>query len=112
MRCVLLKGDGTKCGADLSPNQKYCRDCGGQVEIDSSKTKKCPSCSKILQQTDNFCYGCRFSFKDVAKTIICEGKNEDGTKCNREMSTSDSFCSTCGTMLKKEDGMNYIYFSH
>jgi len=102
----------TECGAGLSLNQKYCRDCGGQVEIDNSKTKKCPRCSIKLIQTDNFCYACGFSFKDVAKTIICGGRNEDGTKCNRELSPSDSFCSTCGTKLKKEDGMKYIYFSH
>ena len=111
MKCLFLK-NGTECGADLSPTQKICGNCGCDVEIDESKTKKCPNCSKRLILTNNFCTGCRFSFEDVTKKIICEGKKEDGTKCNHELSSSDRFCSTCDMRLRKEDGMTYIYFSH
>ena len=88
MKCVLPKQDGTVCGADLSLTQKYCAICCGKVEIDESKTKQCPGCPKILILTDTFCTECGFSFENVTKKTICDAR------------------------LRKEDGMNYIYFSH
>ena len=88
MECVLLKQDGTVCGAYLSFTQKYCANCCGKVEIDESKTKQCSGCPKILILTDTFCTECGFSFENVTKKTICDAR------------------------LRKEDGMNYIYFSH
>jgi predicted amidophosphoribosyltransferase len=102
----------TECGLYASPSAKFCEECGGDVKIDESIIKECPECSKKLKSTAKFCTGCRFSFENVTKKIICEGKREDDTKCNRELSPSDRICSRCGTRLRKEDGMNYIYFSH
>jgi DNA-directed RNA polymerase subunit RPC12/RpoP len=90
MKCALLKQDGTVCGAGLSLTQKYCANCSGEVEIDESKTKKCPDCSKRLILTDKFCTECRFSYESVTKKTTCDTT----------------------TRLRKEDGMNYIYFSH
>ena len=90
----------TNCGLNASPTAKFCEECGGDVEIDESIIKKCPECSKILKFTAKFCTGCCFSFENVPKKIICEGKREDDTKCNSELSP------------RKEGGMNYIYFSH
>ena len=78
MKCELPTRDGTECGADLSPTEQYCAICGGKVEVDESKTKECPECSKILISTVNFCTGCSYPFADVTKTITCEGKKEDG----------------------------------
>ena len=72
MKCVLLKQDGTVCGADLSLTQKYCANCSGEVEIDESKTKKCRNCSKRLILTAKFCTECRFSFESVTKKTTCD----------------------------------------
>ena len=94
-----------KCEFDSPRIEEICEDCGGDVEIDESKIKKCHNCKKRSKLTAKFCTGCRSSFKDVTKEIICEGEREDDSKCNRELSP-------CGTRLRKEDGMNYIYFSH
>ena len=110
MKCKLPTRDGTECGADLSHTEEYCANCGGNVEIDESTTKTCPSCPKRLRLKDKFCTACRFSFEDETKKIICEAKKEDGTKCNGELSPSNKVCSTCGTSLRrlrKEDGNGY-----
>ena len=93
----------TECGLYASPSAKFCEECGGDVKIDESIIKECPECSKKLKSTAKFCTGCRFSFENVTKKIICEGKREDDTKCNRELSPSDRICSRCGTRLRKED---------
>jgi hypothetical protein len=47
-----------------------CEDCGGDVEIDESKIKKCHNCKKRSKLTAKFCTGCRSSFKNVTKEII------------------------------------------
>jgi hypothetical protein len=63
---------------------------GGDVKIDESIIKECPECSKKLKSTAKFCTGCRFSFENVTKKIICEGKREDdGKKLSVKTETND-----------------------
>ena len=96
-----MSSEKCNCKFDLPRTEKICDECGGDVEIDESEIKKCHKRKKISKLTAKFCNGCRSSFKDVTKEIICEGKREDDIKL-----------SPCDTRLRKEDGMNYIYFSH
>jgi curli biogenesis system outer membrane secretion channel CsgG len=42
-----------KCGCDIAPGEKFCRNCGLQLE-----GVKCPACKKDLEPGTNFCSYC------------------------------------------------------
>ena len=44
------------CGAEVNENDKFCRQCGAEVEIEEAKY--CPSCGKEVDIDDNFCMNC------------------------------------------------------
>ena len=54
----------TKCGAPLSPNAKFCTECGEKyVPKPVVDTMTCPSCGKTIKPT-NFCPECGHKFAD------------------------------------------------
>lgn len=51
----------TKCGRGGDPEQKFCPQCGGKMEIPLTK---CPGCKKSISDTDKFCMECGHKLRD------------------------------------------------
>lgn len=59
----------TKCGAPLSPNAKFCAECGEKyVPKPVVDTMTCPSCGKTIKPT-NFCPECGRHLATADKTV-------------------------------------------
>jgi len=76
-----------KC--DWSGACKFCPKCGGKMMPDTSADHESP-------------------------TIICEGKQKDGTYCLSELTTGHHFCSKCGkeaplTRTGMDKGVMYTF---
>ena len=54
----------------------------------TEKTKECPKCHKILDESDKFCSECGFSYK----SLICE--------CGRKLDPDARFCPECGKKVE------------
>lgn len=84
-------GNGGKCpncGAELTPNSKFCLNCGTPVpqkEKDDS-TQVCPQCGKRVP-IGKFCPECGYRFADVCPN------------CGAELPAGAKFCMECGTKI-------------
>ncbi|KAK7494871.1 hypothetical protein BaRGS_00013998, partial [Batillaria attramentaria] len=105
MECQGYVGDGKKCGRILSPDAKFCADCGtkneGPVSINCT-------CGVIVRTDHKFCHNCGQRVRPApsgdAPPKLCTGKNEDGSPCSYRLLPSLSFCPNCGTKAPTEQG--------
>jgi len=51
----------TKCGRGGDPEQKFCPQCGGKMEIPLTN---CPGCDKPIDENERFCTECGHKIKD------------------------------------------------
>ena len=75
-----------KCGAPLSPNAKFCMECGEKVATAQSNTIVCPQCGKTVVR-GKFCPECGYKF-----VTTCP-------KCGAEIK-GGKFCPECGEKLQ------------
>jgi hypothetical protein len=50
-----------KCGRGGDPEQKFCPQCGGKMEIPLTN---CPQCKKDISETEKFCTECGCKLRD------------------------------------------------
>ena len=50
-----------KCGRGGDPEQKFCPQCGGKMEIPLTN---CPGCKKAIDDTEKFCTECGYKLKE------------------------------------------------
>ena len=63
--------DGSTCGAELVPAQKFCKNCGTKVDqsLFIRLQLTCPQCGKVVEQDAKFCMECGYNLKQQqAKT--------------------------------------------
>lgn len=87
---ISLKGNlkCAKCGVPLSPDAKFCLQCGEKVVSASSDNEiVCHQCGAKVPKA-KFCLECGISL-----TILC-------MNCKKELLPSAKFCTECGTKVK------------
>ena len=77
----------TKCNSPLSPNAKFCSECGEKVVTTQENETPCPSCGKTVAKS-KFCSECGAEL--IAK---CPG-------CGAQVPDNSKFCPECGKNLK------------
>ena len=86
MRC-------TYCGANLEDGVRFCRECGGRVEI--SKKRFCRECGSSVPEGNKFCPSCGaqfFNIEDYAADVPNENNwKEPQAERNRDMDSDDSW---------------------
>ncbi len=50
-----------KCGRGGDPDQKFCPQCGGKMEVPLTN---CPGCKADIDETQKFCTGCGHKLRD------------------------------------------------
>lgn len=82
--------DDKRCGTILYPTIKFCTECGGKIEL--GWFRRAP----ITAQPKS---------DDV---YVCEGIDDDGTVCGKQVPIYTKFCANCGTRRKISGTCKYI----
>lgn len=69
------------CNAKLEKDQKYCTECGKQIN------QICSKCGEILKKGQKFCHSC-----GTSQIIVC-------LNCQQEIEKGQKFCSNCGQKI-------------
>lgn len=82
----------TNCGFELSPNSKFCRQCGTLVKIMSSSVfddkshlikSKCSVCGAEIKEGHMFCINCRNPVNLVSPDYEPKEKTIKGGRCSK-----------------------------
>ena len=99
MRCRGQVG-GKDCGRVLSPDVKFCADCGKENE--NQRTFNCSACGAGFNPGDKFCPGCGKQVDHGESDVqpkICTGTTKDGSPCRNVLALYISFCPKCGAAV-------------
>jgi len=82
------------CGAELSPNARFCRECGRRVSAavaPASERVKCANCQADLKPGARFCEACGHpvAASEPPPPAVC-------ANCRASLAPDDQFCSECG----------------
>jgi uncharacterized membrane protein YhaH (DUF805 family)/uncharacterized OB-fold protein len=91
----------SKCGAELLPEDSFCRSCGAPIPENTSGSNHpenhCSKCGAELLPEDSFCRSCGGPIpEDTSGSTVPE--NHCG-KCGATLLPQDGFCRSCGTAI-------------
>ena len=92
--------DGKDCGRVLSPDVKFCADCGQKNE--NQRTSNCSACGAGFNPGDSFCPGCGQQVDHGESDVqpkICTGTTKDGSPCGNVLALCINFCPKCGAAV-------------
>ncbi len=117
----LMKGDiitCSECGAQVSPDEKFCPHCGDYFEgeefecpgcntLVSEKAKSCPKCGKTFETEEKELSKASKSTKPSGTSVISSGEKEKlfCSECGAVIIDKDKRCPGCGLILRDKARM-------
>jgi membrane protease subunit (stomatin/prohibitin family) len=76
-----------KCGCASSPKNKFCPECGAEIQESGSQSITCRACGKPIPPGSKFCLEC--GEKQIQQCV----------KCQKEVSYGTKYCPDCGNRM-------------
>jgi uncharacterized OB-fold protein len=90
------------CGTQLSPENKFCTNCGRNIVEKKQGQKHCVHCGGIIQPRSTFCPQCGTSLKKVDTSPLTPQMPQvlKCSQCGASLSPKNKFCTKCGSSVK------------